>query len=376
MRVALIAETFTTGVGRHVADLMRALCARGYEVHLLHGLARCDAGLVAEVRPLPGAHLCGVPMARAPHPQDVRSLWIMANYLRKHGPFDVLHGHSSKGGVCARLLALAFGVRCVYTPHALVTLAPNLGTARRIYATAERLLARVTDTIICCSQDEYAHALKLGLGAGRCAIVPHGLDSFDAAPLGVRARLALSPGVLLAGFVGRLETQKAPERLLEAMILLHRRGAPVHLAVAGEGRLRPLLEARLAEAGAQHCVSWLGAVDGRRLMREIDLLVMPSRYEGFPYVLLEALRCGVPVVATPVGGVAETLADGQCGTVVPHGDTPALAAAIERLARDPALCAGMSTQARARAERFTVKEMAQRVETFYRGRPRPVAIGS
>lgn len=88
MRIALIAETFTTGVGRHVADLMIALCQRGHEVHLLHG-NRCVApALVQQVETLPGAHVRAVPMKRAPHPRDVFSLWDIWRYLRSHAPFD------------------------------------------------------------------------------------------------------------------------------------------------------------------------------------------------------------------------------------------------------------------------------------------------
>jgi len=377
MRIALITETFTTGVGRHVADLMGALSARGHEVHLLYGDRRFDPALVRTVQSLPDVHVHALPMKRAPHPQDLRSLWTVWRYLRRHGPFDVLHGHSSKGGAYARLLGALLRVRCLYTPHALVTLAPDLGRpARLVYGTVERLLAPLTDAIVCCSAAERTHAVALGLGARRCVVVPHGIEPFDVAPLGVRGQIALPPDVLLAGFIGRLEPQKAPELLIEAIALLHARGVPVHVAIAGDGRLRATLQQRLAATGAQASVTWLGAVDGRRLMTELDLLVMPSRYEGFPYVLLEALQCGVPVVATPVGGVAETLADGLCGAVVPHDDAGALADAIEQLVRDPARRAAMAAQARRRASSFSVPVMAERTEALYRAGPSALSTGT
>jgi glycosyltransferase involved in cell wall biosynthesis len=376
MRIALITETFTTGVGRHIADLMGELGARGHQVHLLYGDRRFDPALLRSVQALPGVHLCALPMRRAPHPQDLRSLWTMWRYLRRHGPFDVLHGHSSKGGAYARLLGALLRVRCLYTPHALVTLAPDLGRpARLIYGTVERLLAPLTDCIVCCSAAERAHAVAIGLGARRCVVVPHGIAPFDAAPLGVRQHIALPPEVLLAGFIGRLEPQKAPELLIAAIGLLHGRGVPVHFAIAGDGRLRVALQQRLAASGAQASATWLGAVDGRRLMAELDLLAMPSRYEGFPYVLLEALHCGVPVVATPVGGVAETNAEGQCGIIVPHGDAAALADGIERLARDPPLRQRMAECARAHAARFSVTGMADRIEALYRPSP-AVSMGT
>lgn len=367
MRIALITETFTTGVGRHVADLMIALCRRGHEVHLLHGNRRVDPALVHEVETLPSAHVRAVPMKRAPHPRDVSSLWDVWRYLRSHAPFDVVHGHSSKGGAYARLLTTVLRTRCLYTPHALITLAPDLGRgARLLYGTAERLLAPLTDSIVCCSAVERAHAIALGLGARRCVVVPHGIAPFQATPLDVRQRAGLAPETVLAGFIGRLETQKAPDVLIETIGLLHRRGVPVHVAIAGDGRLREALQQRLRTLAAEPAVTWLGAADGRRLLAEVDLLLMPSRYEGFPYVLLEALHSGVPIVATPVGGVSETVEQGDCGRVVPMGDVTALADTIEHLARDAALREKLATNARRHADAFDTSTMAERIETLYR----------
>ena len=377
MQIALITETFTTGVGRHVADLMIALCQRGHEVHLLHGNRRVDPALVHQVEALPGAHVRAVPMKRAPHPRDVFSLWDIWRYLRSHAPFDVVHGHSSKGGAYARLLTTALRARCLYTPHALITLAPDLGRgARLLYGTAERLLAPLTDSIVCCSAVERAHAVALGLGAQRCIVVPNGIAPFEAAPLGVRQRAGLAPDTVLAGFIGRLETQKAPDVLIEAIGQLHRRGVPLHVAIAGDGRLREPLQQRLRALGAEPAVTWLGAADGRRLLAEVDLLLMPSRYEGFPYVLLEALHSGVPVIATPVGGVSETVEQGNCGRVVPMGDPAALADTIEHLTRDAALREELATNARRHAGAFDTGTMAGRIETLYRTGSCGVATGT
>jgi len=377
MRIALITETFSTGVGRHVADLMEELSGRGHEVHLLYGQQRGDPALVRTVQAWPRVHVRSLAMRRAPHVRDVQSLWVLWRYLAAHGPFDVLHGHSSKGGAYARLMTLLLRGRCLYTPHALITLAPDLGLpARLVYSAAERMLARLTDTIVCCSADERAHAVALGLGARRCVVVPHGIRAFDAPSLNLRRRLELPRDVVLAGFIGRLESQKAPDLLVEAVGLLHARGVPVHFAIAGEGTLRAGLERRLDDLGARQSVTWLGPVDGRRLMSELDLLVMPSRYEGFPYVLLEALHCGVPVIATPVGGVVETNAGGTCGTVVPHNDAPALAQAIEQLAFDSARRSQMAQSARGHARCFSVAAMADRIEALYRAGPSALSIGT
>ena len=109
MRIAMITETFTTGVGRHATDLATSLCQRGHEVHLLYGSHRHDPALVAEIAAVPNARAIAVPMCREPSCRDVRTLWSLGTYLHGNGPFDAIHGHSSKGGALARLLALAIG---------------------------------------------------------------------------------------------------------------------------------------------------------------------------------------------------------------------------------------------------------------------------
>lgn len=105
-----------------------------------------------------------------------------------------MHGHSSKGGAYARLLATVLPARCLYTPHVLITLAPDLDRgARLLYGAAERLLAPLTDSIVCCSAVERARAVALGLGARRCIVVPHGIAPFQAVPLDVRQHAGLAP---------------------------------------------------------------------------------------------------------------------------------------------------------------------------------------
>lgn len=365
MRIALISETLAKGVGRHVADVTRAFAAAGHEVHVLHGRRRVDAPFLAAIQAAPGVRVQDFDLRRAPHPGDLVILLGVARYLRRHGPFDVVHGHSSKGGVHARIAGRGHGAACFYTPHALVTFAPGLGRMQRaLYGTVERTLAYLSDAVICVSEAERRHALEIGLPAARLACVPNGLD---AGPVPAFTRPALPQNRIIAGFVGRLEPQKGADLLIEAVIALHARGAPVHTLIAGDGPLRGPLAARLEGAGCAQAVTWLGEVDGRGLMAVLDLLVMPSRYEGFPYVLLEALHAGLPVVCTPVGGVEETVHDGSNGWVVPP-QPGAIAAAVESLLDAPTRQA-MAAAARQRAAEFTVEVMANRLLALY-ARPR------
>jgi glycosyltransferase involved in cell wall biosynthesis len=367
LRICLISETVMTGVGRHVVDLARAMTARGHEVHLLHSLARIDHGLMAELVALPRVCCRGFAMRREPHGSDVAVLVALARHVRRHGPFDVIHGHSSKGGVYARVLALLSGTTCLYTPHAFVTFGPTLPRSRRwIYATVERLLSMVTDSVICASVEERRHAGELGIAARRLRVIPNGIDGFDTGQgASQRRRLGLPSDAVVIGFVGRLDQQKAPQRLIEAALALLARQRQAHVVMVGDGPLRAELETRVRQSGFAERFSWRGQETGRAWIPAFDILAMPSAYEGFSYTLLEALYAGVPVVCTPVGGVSGVVIDGQEGFVVPHADCARLAERLALLAGDAQLRAAMGRRGRERAAQFSIDRMTALVEAAY-----------
>jgi glycosyltransferase involved in cell wall biosynthesis len=369
LKLCFIAETAMTGVGRHVTDVIKAMTARGHEVHLLHSIARSDEALLAELELSPGFRRQAFPMRRQPHWSDVPVLIALARHLRRFGPFDVIHGHSSKGGVYARVLSLLLPGTCLYTPHAFITMAPHLsGPKRAVYATIERCLARLTDILICCSHEEAEHAASLGIGGERIALIPNAIAPFDlpAAPR-LRERLGLPSDTVIIGFVGRLDEQKAPRVLVEAIIKVLLRRHDVHVVMIGAGPLRAELEALTHACGiAQHFL-WLGNIPSRSWIAGFDVLAMPSLYEGFSYVLLEGLCAGVPIVCTPVGGVKEAgLADGVHGFIVPIGDSHALADRLSRLIADPQLRQAMGRRAREQSTRLSLEEMMDRLEATYR----------
>ena len=219
LKVCLISETAITGVGRHVTDVIKAMTARGHEIHLLHSIARCDETLLGELDHLSGFRRRAFPMRRRPHWSDVPVLIALARYLQRFGPFDVIHGHSSKGGVYARLLGLVLPGACLYTPHAFVTMAPHLtGPKRAAYAAIERSLAL-------CHQYRDLRFPRTRRSTQRGSVfaknglrvIPNAITPFDAsgAP-GLRAQLGLPPDAAIIGFVGRLDEQKAPRVLVEA----------------------------------------------------------------------------------------------------------------------------------------------------------------
>jgi glycosyltransferase involved in cell wall biosynthesis len=358
-----------TGVGRHVTDVIKAMAARGHEIHLLHSIMRCDKSLLGELDPSPGFHRRVFDMRRQPHWSDLSVLFALAQYVRRFGPFDVIHGHSSKGGAYARLLSAILPGSCLYTPHAFVTMAPHLTrTQHAAYATIERLLSRLTDTVICTSHEEGRHAASLGIDAKRLSVVPNRTAWFDiTAGLGLRERLGLPASAVVIGFVGRLDEQKAPRRLVEAAAEALTRGHDVHVVVIGAGPQRAELEALTHERGiAQHFL-WLGDTPSRCWIAGFDILAMPSLYEGCSYVLLEALYAGVPVVCTPVGGVRDAgFVDGVHGFIIPFDDVLALADRLCHLVSHPDLRRTMGRNARATSRSFPLEKMIDQLEAAYR----------
>jgi glycosyltransferase involved in cell wall biosynthesis len=367
MKICYIAETVSTGVGRHLADLISAMAARRHDVHFVYSPSRADRALLDEIATCPGVRIFPLPMRREPAFADLRVLAKLVRYLRKEGPFHVIHGHSSKGGAYARLLALFFPAACVYTPHAFITMSSDLTPARRaLYRAAEYFLGLLSDAVICVSAVEYCHARSLGLGHHRLSLIMNGLRR-------LRPQRTPRPSVLpaagvLIGFVGRFDRQKALEIFVDAAKHVRDVDVPVYFVVIGDGPQRQRLQAQTQQSGLADKFIWLGTVDATEFLPHWDVLAAPSRYEGMSYAMLEALGYGLAIVCTPVGGASEIVQDGHNGFIVPHDDPDSLAQKLQLLVSDTALLRRMQAHSRRHAERFSIDRMATEVEQIYRAR--------
>lgn len=372
LRILLALESAGAGVGRHVLDLARGLLQRGHDVHLAWSPLRAEPGFVAALRTLVGLVAHEVPMTRAPGPSDARAVIALRRLLAQHR-YDLAHGHSSKAGALVRLACAGRGVPALYTPHAFITLDPELGALDRVvYGGAERLLAPLATRIVCVSGEEEAHARRLGISPGRLVVIPNGI-----APLpppdraAARRALGLDAAAVCAGFVGRLSRQKAVERLVMAFALASPPGSAGRLVIVGEGPERASLEALAARLGLAGRATFPGAADGAALMAAFDVFVLPSVYEGFPYVLLEAAARGLPIVSAEVGGAAAVVRDGHNGAIVAQAAgaeamARALAAPLARLLGDPALRESMGRNSATAAARLDADTMVGRTLALYR----------
>ncbi len=343
-RVLLVLEASFAGAGRHVLDLAAGLLALGQEVHLVYSPRRMELEFGRELLALKAQGLVTVqvPMAPEPGPADLVSVWRVRRYLKRAGPFDVIHGHSSKGGAVARLAAIGLEVRRLYTPHAFKTMDPTLSAAKRsLYGTAERLLARfATERLLLVSTDEARHARTQRMPTEKLKVIPNGTRVPDDVPDRVlaRARFGLREETVVLAWVGRLAPQKAPERFVALVAALRAEMPDLRALMLGYGELESRIVAQIRACDLGSILQLHTDRRGWDAMAAADLFVLTSRYEAMPYVVLEAQALGVPVVATDVSGVRDDALQAAVRVAPNSDDITALAADVraalgERLAR-------------------------------------------
>ncbi len=241
----------------------------------------------------------------------------------------------------------------------------------RLAALGVRWTRRLADTTVAVSEAVKAQIVGAeGLDPGRVAVIANGVDAERFRPAdaaAARRRLELDGAALIVGGVGRLAESKGFEHLIEALTAVAPRLPRLELVLVGDGPGRQALEQLARRRGISDRVHLLGRRgDLERIYPAFDVFVLSSLREGSPNVLIEAMACGVAAVATDVGGVKEVFTGGDCGLMVPAADPAALAAAVERLAGDPALRRRLAAAARARVElELTIEKMVEKHEAVY-----------
>ncbi|MBV2183197.1 MAG: glycosyltransferase, partial [Rhizobium sp.] len=202
LHILEVLEPSGGGSGRHFVDLCAGLKARGHRVTAVYSPVRAEDRFVRQLLALDLAKVIPLPMLRAVGPKDLTSWRALARIIREEGPFDIIHGHSSKAGALTRLRLPGPHVPRIYTPHAFRTMDPTLSSkGRLVFGAIESLLGRFfTDRVICVSKNEYDHARKLGIPAGKLAVVVNGVGTI---PEGrrpeIRVQLGLPPNALVFG---------------------------------------------------------------------------------------------------------------------------------------------------------------------------------
>ena len=351
------------GLFRHVADLARAQIARGHRVGLITdrrtGGSRAEE-ILGALAPSLALGLSRVSMRRHMAPSD---LLVLAHVMRRigNGKVDVVHGHGSKGGAFARLALNGRAAIRAYTPHGGSLLFREGSVAGCIYHGAERILMRRCDLYLfesAFSADTFSR--KVGTPLALTRVVHNGVppEEFEPVPLRAEATDLI--------FIGELRLLKGVDLLIEAIALLRDRGRAVTATLVGDGPDRETFRAQVARLRLQEAIRFPGAMPARKAQSFGCVMVVPSRAESLPYVVLEAAASGKPMVATRVGGIPEIYGS-LSGNLVPPENSTALAETICRTLDDiPAAEAA----ARALRERistaFTLDSMTDGVLAAYR----------
>ena len=287
--------------------------------------------------------------------------WELRRMIRS-GRFRLLHTFLYHANIVGRLAAIGTGVPVVSSIR--VT---EIDRPFRIAIDRKTIKYVAAET--CVSEAVRQWSIQQGLPAEKLVTIPNAVDcaAYEAPPGATRRELGLPPDARIILFIGRLHRQKGPDVLLQAAAMLCERMPNVHVVLAGDGPLRAQLACRAGELGLGERFHLLGPRDDVPvLLADADLLALPSRWEGMPNAVLEAMAAGKPSVAADVGGCREVIVDGETGLLVPPNDPAALAAAVERILADRELAARMGAAARQRAQReFSVEKMVLLNEQLY-----------
>jgi glycosyltransferase involved in cell wall biosynthesis len=353
------------GLFRHVCDLaieqtllgceVAVVCAEGGDVLTE---ARLDdlAGRLGL-----GVHRIG--MGREVGIGDLIAARRVTALARQLG-VDVLHGHGAKGGAYARIAAMRIrgrgtAPRCFYTPHGGSLHYGATSLKGRVYMAAERRLARITDGII--FESAYArdrYVAQVGTPACAVAVVPNGLLPREFEPV---MQVSNAADFL---FVGELRRLKGVDLLLEALARLNR-ARPTTAVIVGAGPDATTFQAQSRSLGLAGVVTFTGAMPARQAFARGRVLVMPSRAESLPYIVLEAAAARMPLIATRVGGIPEVVA-GSSTPLVPAEDTAALVQAMRAaLERPDMMVARAAELQRCVKSTFTVGAMSAGVLGLY-----------
>jgi len=363
LRILHVVRAPVGGIFRHILDVANGQIAHGHHVGIiadsLTGGERADAAL-KEIEPRLKLGVRRVAIRREPRFADFQVWAQIAGLIWKLKP-DVLHGHGAKAGAYVRLRRRSKSRIRVYTPHGGSLHYPLATLKGRIYARLERALMDSTELFLfesAFARDTYQRTIGTPKGLVRCVFNGVTANEFD--PI---AKADDATDVL---YVGEFRHIKGADLLIDAVARLLADGRPVTLTLAGDGEESANLKAQVRRLGLGEAVRFIGHVKARYGFSKGSLVVVPSRGDSMPYVVIEAAAAGIPMVAANVGGIPEIFGPHTDALFAPNIPA-AIADAIESALEDRA-----ATQERAKSMReriflhFSQKTMVEGVLAGYR----------
>jgi glycosyltransferase involved in cell wall biosynthesis len=351
------------GIFRHILDLANGQVDRGHHVGIiadsLTGGERADAAL-KEIAPRLKLGVHRLAIHREPVPTDFLVWAHFKRLIRRLKP-DVLHGHGAKAGAFIRLKTSPKETLRVYTPHGGSLHYPLDTFKGALYSRFERAVMNSTDLFLFESEfarNTYQRTVGIPKGVVRCVFNGVTADEFD--PV---IKAADATDVV---YVGEFRHIKGADLLIDAVARLRADRRPVTLTLAGDGEELEALKAQIQRLGLTEAVRFIGHVKARYGFSKGSLLVVPSRGDSMPYVVIEAAAAGIPMVAAKVGGIPEIFGS-HTDALFPPNIVATMADAIETALEDPAAALARAKSLRERIFlHFSQKAMVEGVLAGYR----------
>jgi glycosyltransferase involved in cell wall biosynthesis len=352
------------GIFRHILDLANGQADRGHHVGIvadsLTGGERAEAAL-KEIAPRLKLGVRRLAIRREPYPADIL-VWARLMFLIRRLKPDVLHGHGAKAGAFIRLRRRSKNSIRVYTPHGGSLHYPLDTLKGVIYSYLERALMNSTDLFLfesAFARDTYQRTVGMPTGGlVRCVFNGVTAGEFDAV-----VKTADATDVV---YVGEFRHIKGADLLIDAVARLRADGKPVTLTLAGDGEEIEALKAQIRSHGLSEAVRFIGHVKARDGFSKGELLVVPSRGDSMPYVVIEAGAAGIPMIAANVGGIPEIFGTHTEALFAPSS-VGAMADAIKTALDDSASALERARSLRERiSQHFSQNAMVEGVLAGYR----------
>jgi glycosyltransferase involved in cell wall biosynthesis len=350
------------GIIRHILDLAKGQADRGHHVGIiadsLTGGERAEAAL-EEIAPHLKLGVRRIAIDREPHPADIL-VWAHFMYLIRRLKPDVLHGHGAKAGAFIRLRPHSKRTIRVYTPHGGSLHYPLETLKGAFYSRLERVLMNSTELFLfesAFARDTYQRTIGTPTGLVRCVF--NGVTADEFGPI-VKADDATD-----LVYVGEFRHIKGADLLIDAVTRLRADGKQVTLTLAGDGEEIEALKAQVQRHGLSGTARFIGHVKARHGFSRGKLLVVPSRGDSMPYVVIEAAAAGIPMIAANVGGIPEIFETHTEALFAPSS-ADAMADAIESALDEPAAADARAKSLRERIlMHFSQKAMVEGVLAGY-----------
>ena len=286
----------------------------------------------------------------------------------KQRSFDLVHSNGYLADILTIPIAKVLGVPCISTCHGFISTNKRLA----LYGTINRFMLRHSSKIIAVSETIKADLVRSGVTESRIKVIPNSIRPhdhrfFEQNRKAKRSMLNISEDEFVIGYVGRLSNEKGLRYLIQAISMLNQSDMPLKVLVIGEGPERKELEVLSAKEKVEQKIIFAGFQNNTESwFPAMDLFVLPSLTEGTPMALLEALACGIPVVASAVGGVPQVIDSGNNGLLVSPGRPEEIKEAVINLYKNNELRTGLSKAAQHIIKsKYNVENWINEVQTEY-----------